>query len=201
MRNVAVWVAGALVVAAGVAGGRVLEARGAAPAAPGPVAFVNLGRVFQSYPRAKKLQDDLQGEADLLKTSITQKEGELRKAAQDLDARLSPGTPEYEQGRRRIELDLASLQYDQKAGLDLIRRKQVTGMAAVYREVVVEAERIASERGFSSVLTYDNEPIVVEEKGQVMGYNDLKLQMALRTAVWASPEVDLTKDVIAALVK
>ncbi|MCK6481987.1 MAG: hypothetical protein L6R43_18140, partial [Planctomycetes bacterium] len=71
--------------------------------------------------------------------------------------------------------------------------------AALYREVAAESERIAGEKGFRIVLSMDDEPIVVEERGQVMGANDLKLQMALRTVVWCDGSVDITKDVTAAL--
>jgi Skp family chaperone for outer membrane proteins len=166
-----------------------------------PVAFVNINQVFKAYPRANKLVQDLNAEAEKSKADFTAREQDLRKAAQDLEVKFDQGTPEYEQGRRKIELMLSEIQYDKKATVDVIVRKQVRGMGLVYKEVCAEAERIATAKGYSSVVNIDTDPITVEEKGQVIGVNELKLQMALRTAIWADPAHDITKDVIEALEK
>jgi Skp family chaperone for outer membrane proteins len=202
MRAFTALAGGALAAVIGLAGGRVMASLqdGAAGAKAAPcVCTVNVGKVFAV--RSKQLQEDLQAAMDAIKTTMGQREAELRKQAQDLEARLSAGTPEYETERKKIELRIAELQYDQKRDVENLRRKQVTGMAALYREVTVEAERIAAARGFAAVLSVDDEPIAVEERGQVMAANDLKLQMALRTVIWADPAVDITKDVIEALQK
>ena len=74
-------------------------------------------------------------------------------------------------------------------------------MANAYREVVAEAQRIAQEKGYLAVLNFDDEPISVGEGDQIVGPNDLKFQIALRTVLWVSTEVDITKDVLAALGK
>lgn len=202
MRTFTALAGGALAAVIGLAGGRVMAAfEDGAPAAKAApcVCTVNVGKVFEATPQSRKLQEGLQLEMDALKAAMAQREGELRKQAQDLEARLSPGTPEYEQERKKIELRIAELQYDQKRDVETLRRKQVTGMAAVYREIAAEAERIASAKGYRVALSVDDEPIAVEERGQVMAANDLKLQMALRTVIWADPALDITKEVIEAL--
>ena len=199
MRTVTAVVAGVLVGAASLAGGRAVAALQDAPPKTACVAFVDVNRVFQAYPRAKRIVEDLQKEADQLKASLAQRDQDLRKAAQDLDGRLEPGTAEYESGRRKIQLEIDALQYDRKSGLDSIVRKQVTGMAAVYKEVRTEAERIASEKGYAAVFNFDADDITVVEKGQYLNVNELKLQMALRPVLWARPDLDLTREVVAAL--
>jgi len=136
---------------------------------------------------------------DRIQADLGSREQELKKQAQDLENRLNPGTPDYEKERKKIEMSLAELQYDSKVRTADLRRKQVTGMAALYREVEVEAERIATEKGARLVLSMDDEPIVAEDRGQVMSANDLKLQMALRCVVWADPSLDITAEVLKAL--
>jgi Skp family chaperone for outer membrane proteins len=205
MRTIAAVAAGLLVGAAGLAGGRVLAAlQETKPAATGPctpVAFVNMNKVFQSYPRAKKLVEELTKENEVLKASLTQREQELRKKAQEVDLKCDPGTDEYETASRDIDIQMAQLKFDGTHGQQRIARKQVQGMAAVYKEVCAEAERVAAAKGFSCVFNMDTDPVMAEEKGQVLGINELKLQMALRTAIWAKPELDITKDVIEAMAK
>ncbi len=192
MRTMAAAAAGVVLGAAGFLGAQ-------APCTP--VAFVNINQVFQAYPRAKKLVQDLSAEHEKSKADLAARGDELRKAAQDIDTKFDPGTPEYEKGKRAVALAMDELKYDGKATVDAILRKQVTGMAAVYKEVCAEAQRIAAARGYACVFNMDSDPISVEEKGQILGVNELKLQMALRPAVWADPAHDITKDVIEALEK
>jgi len=192
MRTMAALAAGVVLGAAGFLG---------APAPCTPVAFVNINQVFKSYPRANKLVQDLTAEAEKGKAELAGRDKDLNAAIADLRNKFDEGTPEYEQGRRKLTLAQAEVDYDRKAMLEAIVRKQVNGMAAVYKEVCAEAQRIAAAKGYSSVFNVDTDPITVEEKGQVLGVNELKLQLALRTAVWIDPAHDITKDVIEALSK
>ena len=202
MRKAGTWLAGALAGAAALAGGRVWASfEEGKPAAGCTVAFVSIPRVFVAYPKAKKVLDDLNAEAEKRKGEFQDREQALKKDLQDLEARLTPGTAEFEEGRKRVEMKIAELQFDKKAATDLFVRRQVVSMAGVYREVCAEAERIAGEKGFACVLNFDPEPIQVEDRGQVMGQYEFKLQMALRTVLWARPDADLTGEVIEALAR
>ena len=202
MRRLTAVAAGILVGAAGLAGGRALGALQEKPAPCTPAAFVNVNRVLQGYPRAKKLVDDLTRDGEALKKSLTDRGQELRNRAKDLDLKLDPGTPEYEKEKRDIQLLMAAVQYDEKSGLDAIVRRQVTGLAAVYKEICAAAEGVATAKGYSFVFTLDTDPPTVQDdKGQLLSINELKLQMALRTTLWAKPELDITQDVVAALAK
>lgn len=192
MRTMATLAAGVVLGAAGFLGAQ-------APCTP--VAFVNVNQVFKSYPRANKLVQDLNAEADRIKADFAGREKDLQKSMEDLSARYDEGTTEFEEGRKKIAQSKFMIDYDKKWTIDGIVKKQVTGMAAVYKEVCAEAQRIAVARGYSSVINIDTDPITVEEKGQVLGVNELKLQLALRTAVWADPAHDLTKEVIESLEK
>lgn len=201
MRGFAAIVAGVVVGAAGLLGVRAAAApeEGKAPAAAPCFAVVNVAKVFAAIPRAKTVVEGLQHDADALKASLTERETDLSKRADDVENRLARGTPDYAAARRALAAEAASVEYDRKEGLKDIYRRQVQGMADIYRSVCAEAERIAGERGFSAVLNYDPEPIRIEERDQVMDMRDLRLQMALRPVLWARPDIDLTKDVIDAL--
>jgi Skp family chaperone for outer membrane proteins len=164
------------------------------------VAFVNIGKCIQEVPSAKKLVDDLQADNDLLQDKIKTRAKELRDKEQDIEARLSPNTPEYTEARKQLALLAHELEWDQKSGLNDIKKRQVRGMAAIYKEIAAEASRVAEEKGFTAVLQAEIDPIQVEdENGALISYTDLRLQMAMRTVVWNSEGVDITKDVIEAL--
>jgi Skp family chaperone for outer membrane proteins len=192
MKSVSMFAAGAVLGAAGFLGAQ-------APCTP--VAFVNFNQAFKAYPRAAKIVNDLNAEADKAKAALADREKEVKAEFQNLDTRYDPGTPEWEAGRRKLKLLAAEIQFDREAGAELINRKQVKGMAAVYKEIAAEAQRIASAKGYASVINIDTDPVTVEEKGQMLSLTELKLQMALRTAVWCDPAHDLTKEVIEALSK
>jgi Skp family chaperone for outer membrane proteins len=170
-----------------------------APAGTGPAAYLNINKAFLAYPRARKLMEDLSAQADRLKADLDAKGQELRKREADLEVTMEPGTPEYHRARRALRVQAAEIDLDRKEGLEEILRRQSRGMAGVYRDVRAEAERIAKARGFSALFAIDPDPILVEERGQVIGVNELKLQMALRTSLWCRPELDITDEVIAAL--
>ena len=200
--------AGAAIGTAVLAGVRAAEALqdspAPAPAArPACVAFVNVSRAFQTHPRKRKLEETLQADLDAANAAMESKKAEIRKEAQDLEARYSPGTPEYQQGLKRIEAKKWEAEFDGKAAIDLLKRKEVTALAEAYREIAAESERIAKEKGYSGVLNFDDEPIQVEDRGtgQFLRTSDLVLQIRLRTVLWAGPDHDITKDVVAALEK
>jgi Skp family chaperone for outer membrane proteins len=203
MRAFTALLAGLVAGAAGLAGGRVLAAlEDGKPAAGGcAIAVVDVGKVFMEIPAAKKVVQGLQADSDALKASLAAREGDVNKEIQDVEVRWTPGTTEYEQARKNLALKKAEIDWDRRAGGERLERKQVMEMARVYKEICAEAERIAAERGYACVLGYDPDPIQVEDKGQVLGRNELKLQMALRSVVWARKDVDLTADVVAALSK
>lgn len=209
MRTIAAVAAGILAGAAGLAGGRVLAAledpkpaAAAAAAAPcTPVAFVNLTLVFKSSARVNKVQQTLTAQQDKQKEEIARRKQDLRKRYDDLQLKSDPGTEEYEKERRDIEMKGAEIDYDEKAAEAMNAHKVSFEMAGVYKDICAEVERIATARGFACVFNRDSDPIAVESRGHVISPEDLKTQIALRTAVWSKPELDLTKDVIEALNK
>jgi len=201
MRKLTAFVVGAAVALAGLAAGSATASRPEGP--PGSVAFVNIGKVFRKTPRLKHLEDGLNADDEALRTSLSKKAADLKKEAEDLETRFQRGTEEYARGRRDIERRSWDLERDQKEGREAIQRRLIKGMEAAYKEVAAEAERLASEKGYTAVMHVDDEPIEVEEpqSGQIINFTDLKLQMALRTVLWNSKAVDLTQDVVDALNK
>ncbi|MCK6480446.1 MAG: OmpH family outer membrane protein, partial [Planctomycetes bacterium] len=126
MRTVTALAAGALAATLGFAVSRVLASPEDAPPAPATagsgVCTVNIGKVFRALPQARKLEEDLGRQMDQIKASLGEREQELKKAAQDIEARLSPGTPAYEAERKKIEMRIMELQYDGKSEVETLRR-------------------------------------------------------------------------------
>ncbi len=102
---------------------------------------------------------------------------------------------------KAIQMGIAEGEFDLKADLEALSRRQVRGFGAAYKEVCAEAERIARSKGCACLFNLHTDPIVIEEKGQVATMDDLQRQMAGRTALWAAPAMDITREVIDALNK
>jgi Skp family chaperone for outer membrane proteins len=190
MKTVAALGAGIVLGAAGFLG---------AEAPCTPVAFVDINKVFKSYSRAARVQQEMLTEMEKSRAELSQREADLRKEMGDLEARFDPGTKEFEQGLKEIDARANSLKYDMKAADRITNRRQVKEMDAIYKEICAEAQRIAESKGCACLFNLDTEPITVENRGQVIQGSDLKLQMNLRTAVWAKGELDITRAVVAAL--
>jgi len=188
---------GALVAAAALAGGRAFAAR--TPPPPCPVAVLDLSRVYSELPRVKQLEASLQQRDEELNAQKQKDDAELGKQVQDLEARFEPGSAEYEKGRKSILMRSAELEIDLKREKVRIQERRSREIAAFYKEICAEAERIATERGFACVLTRDGGDIQVEEKGKVLPADAVKQQMIFRTVLWADPSLDLTKDVLEAM--
>ena len=199
MRTPTAVLAGALVAAVASSAGAALASRPAPPACA--VAVVDLAKLYNEHKRTLKLHDNLQAQDEALKTRMQAEETKVRKEVQDLEVRFAPGSEDYEKGRKELEMKYAPIFYDLKRDRERLNRSLVQGMAAAYKEIVTEAERIASERGFTSVVNYDPEPIVIEHEGKILNGDVVRKQMIDRTTLWAAPSVDITKDVLEALAK
>jgi Skp family chaperone for outer membrane proteins len=199
MRTPTAVLAGALVAAVASSAGAALASRPAPP--PCALAVVDLAKAYNEHTRAKKLNENLQAQDDAFKARQQAEETKARKEIQDLEVRFAAGSEDYEKGRREIELKLAPVLYDLRRDRERLVRSQVQGMASSYKEIITEAERIASERGFTCVVNFDPEPIVIEQEGKILHADAVRKQMIDRTTLWASPSVDITKDVIEALAK
>ena len=198
MRAPTAVLAGALVAVVATSAGAAFASR---PAPACAVAVVDLSRAYAEHTRAKKLNESLLAQEEQIKARLQTEEGKLRKEIQDLEVRFAPGSEDYEKGRKEIEMKYAPVAYDLKRDQMRLARSQVQGMTAAYKEVITEAERIAGERGFTCVLNYDPEQIVIEEGGKLLHPDAVRKQMIDRTTLWASGSVDLTKDVVEALAK
>jgi Skp family chaperone for outer membrane proteins len=198
MRTPTAVLAGALVAVVATSAGAALASR---PAPACAVAVVDLRHAYSEHTRAKKLNESLRAQEEQIKARLQAEEGKLRKEIQDLEVRFAPGSEDYEKGRKDIEMKFAPVAYDLKRDQMRLARSQVQGMTAAYKEVITEAERIASERGYTCVLNFDHEEIAIEDGGKLLHPDAVSKQMIDRTTLWASGTVDLTKDVIEALSK
>ena len=199
MRTPTAVLAGALVAAVASSAGAALASRPAPPACA--LAVVDLARVYGEHTRSKKLTENLQAQDDALKARQQTEETKARKEIQDLEVRFAAGSDDFEKGRREIELRLAPILYDLRRDRERLVRTQLQAMAAAYKEILTEVERIATERGYTGAVNFDPSPIIVEEGGKILHGDAVRRQMMDRTTLWASPTVDITKDVIEALTK
>jgi len=164
--------------------------RAQTPAAvPMRIAVVDVSKVFNEYQQTKDLNSqfdqrrkEIEAEAEKRREAINQKKLEL-------DA-FPPDSPDYlarhkELLRLQIELDV----YLRVVEADL-RRERKVWMEQTYKQITEAVARLAKQRGYALVLTYEELDTDVADEGA------LRQQIMLRKVIYADPRVDLTQPVL-----
>ena len=170
------------------AGAMVSQNRGAM----GPVATIDVVRIFNEYQRQKDLTEEMKLEQDKFIS-----EGEARRQKVDAVNRelqaYSPDDPAYLVKQK----DLFAMQIDNKNWAEL-KQAMMTGEVAVwtrkiYQEIVEKASRTAESRGFDVVLYRDEFPPPIRDPDEIRNI------IRQRKLIYSNPAIDLTDEVLAAL--
>ncbi len=173
-----------------VLAGRPTQAQG--PGAPAKFGVVDLGEVLREYQEVQEMEDKLRQRAAEFK-----KEGEARRDKLDTlrfeRDRLHPDEPEWlrlqkELNRMSVELELWAK--FEKQDIEAESREQ---QSRLYKRALQAVETVAKQRGLASVFQLDE--IDLNDPKDVV----TPQRMSVRAVLYASPAVDLTKDVIAML--
>ena len=189
----------AVVIAAAVLSAAVLlrplEAREPAIAAPGKLATVDLGKVFD------RLNENADWEMRL--TSLQQRIGqEFQTRQASLEARikeLEAITDEAESAKAREDLILMRLRFEEWGRLKQLEldREKSLRWQTLYRAVRDEAARLAEAEGYEVVLVNDSlGPLNVSREIEMSQEQQVKLQIEARRLLYAAKATDITEQLV-----
>ncbi len=164
--------------------------RAQGPAAPPRYGVVDLSEVVRQFKDVQAMKDKLQKRLEDF-----QKEGEARRLKIE-EVRfnrdqLHPDSPkwfELQKQLNRLTVELEIWGKLEKADIQAEQREQ---QDLVYKKVLAAVEAVGKHRRLDMVFRYDT--IDLNDPNQMI----TPQQMGLRTVVYSSPTVDLTKEVIA----
>lgn len=184
--------AGAIVAIAAL---RPLEAREPNAAAPGRIATVDLGKVFDRLAenadwemRLTALQQSIASEFQSRQQTLEQRFKELESVS-DAD----------EIAIRREELALARLRFEEWGRLKQLEldREKSLRWQTLYRAVRDEAARLAEAEGFEVVLVNDSlGPINVSRELDMSQEQQVKIQIEARRLLFAANSTDITEQLV-----
>lgn len=174
---------------------RPLEAREPALAAPGKLATVDLGKVFD------RLNENADWEMRL--TSLQQRIGqEFQTRQASLEARikeLEAITDEAESAKAREDLILMRLRFEEWGRLKQLEldREKSLRWQTLYRAVRDEAARLAEAEGYEVVLVNDSlGPLNVSREIEMSQEQQVKLQIEARRLLYAAKATDITEQLV-----
>lgn len=173
-----------------VLAGRPTQAQG--PGAPPKFGVVDLGEVLREFKEVQEMEAKLQQRAAEFK-----KEGEARRDKLDTIRferdRLHPDEPKWLQLQKelnRLSVELELWAKFEKNDIEAESREQ---QSRLYKKALQAVETVAKQRGLETVFQLDSIDLN-DPKDMVTSQ-----RMSVRAVLYASPSVDLTKDVIAML--
>ncbi len=162
------------------------------PQAPAPtsIATFDLEKTFNALEEKKAADNELKRLAESMKKESDNLAKGLKAMETELED-LQPGTPKH----KEMMENLAEKGHNYQAQVEFFRAKMdIDGarmMRQVYQSIRLAAEQLAKERGYAVVLVNDSispiPPGTVEE---------VTRQISARRMVYASPQVDVTEELI-----
>ncbi len=156
---------------------------------PTRIAVVDIEKVFNDFQQTEDLNDqfeqrrkEMAAEAEKRRQAINQKKLELEAFA--------PDSPDYlPRNKELLRLQIEANVYEQMVKADLLRERKVW-MELTYKQISDAIARLAKQRGYDLVLTYEELDTDVPDEAA------LRQQIMLRKVIYADPRVDLTDPVL-----
>ena len=167
---------------------RPLEAREPALAAPGKLATVDLGKVFDWEMRLTSLQQRIGQEFQTRQASLEARIKELEAI-----------TDEAESAKAREDLILMRLRFEEWGRLKQLEldREKSLRWQTLYRAVRDEAARLAEAEGYEVVLVNDSlGPLNVSREIEMSQEQQVKLQIEARRLLYAAKSTDITEQLV-----
>lgn len=153
------------------------------------IAVCDIKEILANFPKAKDLFADLQKR----RTEIEMEDKKRRDALENIEgelAQLKRGGTEWE--RRFAEMQRLGIDREvwikHQNGMMMHEHHKIT--RALYEEVVQAAGKVARDRGYHLVLSYDrNMP-------ETANSQELGAVLETRSVIWTDSQVDITEDVL-----
>jgi Skp family chaperone for outer membrane proteins len=172
--------------------GRCLAGDPAAVTAAARIAVCDIGHVFDQYERVKEINLKRNKEVQEIQAEDQRRLKAIDELKTELES-LAPGSNEHE--ARYKEVQKQSI--EREAWLEVQKTMSMHDhhrlMKEIYEQIVQEVGKAAEENGIQIVLYRSREKLQTENTSQLMQ------QMALRTILYASDNVDVTETVLTRL--
>ena len=171
-----------------------------APAAAQRTGTIDLLRVFDQNPKWSKAKSDLEKMQDTFKAQIKK----LSDRAQEIRALIDSAdenSDEWRNGRFELEMTMKQRDYMSQQATDRLELENARAMLAVYQDIEVAIGQVAKARGVAVVHRLQPIGVAPGEVGKLVAKEVQGRVVAFeRKQVWfAAPELDLTDDLIKAL--
>lgn len=157
------------------------------------IAVINVPKTSDAYKKVGPLEEGLKAKRAAFQQQLVAKQEEIQKLQKALDTQFVQGTPDY--ATRREELILKSGLYQDFLAtsgkeLDTMRAE---ALRTIFEDIKGVAGRVAQARGIDVVLTIDELP-----EGPASP-DMMKQVIMLQKVIYATPNLDLTAEVIKVL--
>lgn len=161
----------------------------AAPMTAGPVALLDVSRIFKQHARFNGMMEEMKAHVQQVEAWVKTEREAMRVQAEQMKD-LQPGSQQY----KDTEVALAKRQSDVQIQMQVQRKELMQREAKiyfnVYSEVQQEVEAVAAARGFVIVLRYNGDQVDVEQPDDVL--RDIN-----KSVIWFNRGADITDEVLA----
>jgi Skp family chaperone for outer membrane proteins len=175
-------------LAVGCAAAVTTVAQDATKPAPTRLGFIDMNKAYDTYRKRKDLSDALQVKSNAVQGELKKRANEIEEEAGKLNT-LNPGTPEYVERARRVEIAKYSLDLDRKMARSELQDEQNKKLGAIYKEICQEAEAYMAEHGLAAVYLYLPPDFDV-------GAGNIDLFSGTRAVLARDAQLDVTKEVV-----
>ncbi len=153
----------------------------------GPVAVVDVSRIFQNHEGFKRAMEGMKKEVQQYEDSLRARHQALTKKKEEL-ANFRPGTREYVTRERAIADETAKLSVDTQLKKKEFLEREARVYYRIYEEVTRAIQEYASRTGISLVLRYNGQKMNPEDRNSVLA--------GVNRAIVYQNNLDITSDII-----
>jgi len=166
---------------------------GAAPE-PGRVAVVDVLDVINNAPRKSQIEQDFKKAREAMEQFKRQERDRVEKEAGEIEI-LPKTDPKRRERERALNRSMVTSEFDLKAMDADGRKTYFDALENLWREVRAEVRKVATEEGYTIVLTK------TEDELNVRSNEEFIINVAVRNVLYYSQGVDITNTVKARMNK
>ena len=169
---------------------------GAQTAAATKVGVVNVGAISGKILETKDLQADLTNEQQLLDAAVKGHQAQLEDQKQQL-RNFKVGSDQYKQKFNDLQDTATKFNIEDQQRKNRLVNEVVERKRQLYVELQEAVANIAKQRGLDLVIVEPEMQMPASAQG--MDPQQFETMMSQKTVLFASPKVDLTEEVVAAM--
>jgi Skp family chaperone for outer membrane proteins len=161
-----------------------------APASGSRYGVVDLGEVMRQYAEVEQMKAKLDGRAEKFKQEGQARQQKIEDLRFQRDQK-HPDSPDWFKLQKELNRLTVELELWQKFEKQDIQSESREQQSLAYKQVLAAVDTVAKQRALDMVFQLDK--VELDDPNDVVSLQ----RMAVRAVIFASPTVDLTKDVTA----